>query len=109
MENPEGMELLVIGTLTFVLCMTCWIFLDKYCIHQKDMRLRMQGIMDLKGFLSKSNCVFVLLDSSYFTRLWCAFEMAAFEHEFDKSQGTPSIFMCIRPVVAGPLVFYLWL
>merc|ERR1719210_1446192 len=57
-----------------------YVFFDKVCIHQSDMGLKSRGIANITGVLANSKELLVALDPSYFTRLWCPFEVAAFLH-----------------------------
>ena len=52
-------------------------FLDRLCIHQTDATLKRRGIDSLGGFLAHSKRMVVVYSSSYITRLWCVFELAA--------------------------------
>lgn len=53
-------------------------FLDKLCIHQTDPIKKQKGINAIGAFLIKSERVTILWDATYFTRLWCVFEVAVF-------------------------------
>jgi len=64
---------------------TC--FLDKCCIHQTDPDLKMQGIQQLGGFLRSSRRLVILWQPEYLTRLWCAYELAAFHYIHDDLDG----------------------
>ena len=57
-----------------------WIFLDKVCIDQQDAERKTRGIKSIGGILHCSKTLLVAWDRSYFTRLWCTFELAAFLH-----------------------------
>ena len=46
---------------------TC--FLDKCCIHQTDLKLKLQGIARLDEFIFHSSEMLVLYDQDYFERL----------------------------------------
>lgn len=63
------------------------IFLDKVCIHQTDMKKKERGIKSIGALLQKSNEMLLIWDSSYFTRLWCVYELSAFR----KSKPTANI------------------
>lgn len=54
------------------------IFFDKVCIHQTDIIQKSAGIANITGVLANSKELFIALDTCYFTRLWCPFEVAAF-------------------------------
>ena len=38
----------------------------------------MRGALSLRAYLDRSDRMLVLLDESYFSRLWCVWEVAAF-------------------------------
>jgi hypothetical protein len=78
------------------------IFLDKVCIPQSDAALKANRIRSIGGFLSRSNSLLVLWDSSYATRLWCIFELAAYTHLF---RNTFPKRIRIRPTLQGACVF----
>ena len=73
------------------------VFLDRICIHQKDIDRKRDGILSLGGFLKHSRSMLVLWDATYPTRLWTMFELAAFL----KSHGDES-HLLIRPTILGP-------
>ena len=79
------------------------IFLDRICIHQKDEDRKKDGILSLGGFLRHSRSMLVLWDSTYPTRLWTVFELAAFL----KSHGGESDLL-IRPTILGPTAIALF-
>ena len=80
-------------------------FLDKLCIHQTDNDLKSKGIRSLGLFLRRSRKLFILWSPEYFTRLWCCFEVAAFEQavreETNHEQTDRIIF---RPVQLGAVL-----
>ena len=55
-------------------------FFDKLSIHQTDAALKPAGIRSLGGFLKLSRRFVILWHKDYFTRLWCIYEVAAFEY-----------------------------
>lgn len=54
------------------------LFLDIACICQDDATKKARGIESLGALLDRSETMVVLLDETYFSRLWCAFEVACF-------------------------------
>jgi hypothetical protein len=90
-----------VGTVVFLLTFFFWqprslIFLDKVCIHQTDMEKKARGIDGLGGFLRKSRQMLLLWDPSYFTRLWCTFEVAAISHLVGSDAN-----ICVAPIRRG--------
>lgn len=90
-----------VGALIFVAVVFFWrpstsVFLDKVCIHQTDLDKKQRGIDGLGGFLRMSSSMVVLWDETYFNRLWCTFELAAYLHLRRDSARIPVI-----PVVRG--------
>jgi hypothetical protein len=82
-EHMHGVWCLSIGVLFFVLTLLCWrsdqsVFLDKVCISQANETKKMEGILGIGAFLKSSRSLLVLVDSTYVTRLWCVFELAAY-------------------------------
>lgn len=53
-------------------------FLDKCCIHQTDVSQMMDGISGLGQLIRRSKRLAIFWDRSYFTRLWCVYELAIF-------------------------------
>ena len=51
------------------------LFLDIACICQNDAVRKARGIESLGALLDRSETMIVLMDETYFTRLWCAFEI----------------------------------
>jgi hypothetical protein len=99
------------GVISFFIILISWrprdrVFLDKVCIHQKDQRLKKEGVESIGAFLLHSQTMLVLWDTSYAQRLWCVFEMAAFAwaHRDDLKNRVE-----IRPLVFAPVFFGLFL
>lgn len=79
-----------VGLAAFLVTLTAWhhivrgtsldpiVFLDKVCIHQADMTRKTAGIASIGAFLVHSKSVLVAWDGTYFSRLWCTFELSAF-------------------------------
>mmetsp|Transcript_3372 Transcript_3372/g.7511 ORF Transcript_3372/g.7511 Transcript_3372/m.7511 type:complete len:770 (+) Transcript_3372:174-2483(+) len=55
-------------------------FLDKCCIHQVDEEKKLRGIQQLGGFLRSSQRMVILWQPEYLSRMWCAYEIAAFHY-----------------------------
>jgi len=55
------------------------LFLDKVCINQTDPEKKAQGIASLGGILARCDTFLVAWDATYFSRLWCIYEMSAFK------------------------------
>ncbi|CAK9025331.1 unnamed protein product [Durusdinium trenchii] len=74
------------------------VFFDKICIHQKDVRLKFEGVINICAFLKNSESLLVLWDATYVERLWCVFELAAFM----KSSEDGGRKLIIKPTILGP-------
>lgn len=103
---------LLFGTLTLFAGLLVWpsqrkVFLDKLCIHQTDEQMKLAGVRGLGAFMKNAQRILVLLDSSYRTRLWCVFEVAAFMKTHEKH--TPDN-LCLKPLVIGKvsLISLIW-
>mmetsp|Transcript_64628 Transcript_64628/g.151483 ORF Transcript_64628/g.151483 Transcript_64628/m.151483 type:complete len:523 (-) Transcript_64628:105-1673(-) len=79
------------------------IFLDKVCIHQKDEERKTQGINAIGGILNKSRTLLVAWDRTYFSRLWCSFELAAFYHSklYDSKAAGKVVLL---PIILGKVI-----
>lgn len=82
---PFGYWPLFAGGFAYLAALVLWqprdlVFLDKVCIHQTDTAKKQRGIDGLGGFLRSSREIMLLWDATYFTRLWCTFELAAFTY-----------------------------
>jgi len=53
-------------------------FLDAVCINQIDADRKQRGIKSITQFVRAADDFVVLWDSGYFTRGWCAFELASY-------------------------------
>lgn len=88
---------IVLSSLTFL----TWpsrrrVFLDRICIHQKDERLKAEGMLNLAALLKHSQSMLVCWDPSYVRRMWCTVELAAY------LKCHPDGRLTIRPVSWGP-------
>jgi hypothetical protein len=54
------------------------VFFDRCCIHQTDKETKVRGIKGIGHFLKCSKGMVVLWDPTYFSRMWCMFELATF-------------------------------
>jgi len=54
-----------------------YLFVDKMCINQGDSEEKQRGVYSIGGFLQKSDVMLMLCTPRYFSRTWCAFEVAA--------------------------------
>mmetsp|Transcript_39732 Transcript_39732/g.91864 ORF Transcript_39732/g.91864 Transcript_39732/m.91864 type:complete len:526 (+) Transcript_39732:79-1656(+) len=103
------------GSVVYFVCLFSWhhiramlrafrvsLFLDKVCINQKDPARKAQGINAIGGILNKSHMLLVAWDRTYFTRLWCSFELAAFYHsKMDGDQPKGSGRVVLLPIILG--------
>jgi len=75
-------------------------FLDRVCIDQTTTLSKAEGVLNVGAFLKHSKSMLVLWDSSYVTRLWCVFELAAFLKSH-RDEWTKHL--QIRPTVLAPV------
>jgi len=54
-------------------------FIDVASIHQEDQKLKERGVYGIAGFLRISKELRILWSAPYFSRLWCVFELAAYQ------------------------------
>jgi len=57
---------------------TRFIFLDTVCIHQTLSSKKSDGIRSLGAVLARAQVLVMAWDSTYFSRLWCVYEISAF-------------------------------
>eukprot|EP00931_Biecheleriopsis_adriatica_P055813 TRINITY_DN33075_c0_g1_i1.p1 TRINITY_DN33075_c0_g1~~TRINITY_DN33075_c0_g1_i1.p1 ORF type:complete len:612 (+),score=87.09 TRINITY_DN33075_c0_g1_i1:69-1838(+) len=62
------------------------VFLDVACICQDNEDLKAAGIRALGEVLTHSRELHVLWSPSYFSRLWCVYELALYLHEHQRQQ-----------------------
>eukprot|EP00927_Polykrikos_kofoidii_P083294 TRINITY_DN8499_c0_g1_i3.p1 TRINITY_DN8499_c0_g1~~TRINITY_DN8499_c0_g1_i3.p1 ORF type:complete len:515 (-),score=47.29 TRINITY_DN8499_c0_g1_i3:85-1629(-) len=97
------------GVLCFVLTLLFWpsgqlVFLDTICISQVNTKRQLDGVRSIGAFLKASQSMLVLLDSTYVTRLWCVFEIAAYSKLMD---DFPDKQMQFKPLPQGSM-FIFW-
>mmetsp|Transcript_26521 Transcript_26521/g.61864 ORF Transcript_26521/g.61864 Transcript_26521/m.61864 type:complete len:550 (-) Transcript_26521:264-1913(-) len=85
------------------------VFLDKACIDQSDRKKKREGIMSLGYFLSNCSTMVVLWDATYFTRLWCVFELAASLKLRGTTNGTSAASLVLLPLSHGVITVALLL
>jgi len=98
----------VFGNLVALLTLLFWrskteVFLDRACIHQGDQRLKAEGVLNIGAFIAQSERLVVIWDSTYATRAWCVFELAAFL----KSRQDKPCRLLIKPLILAPFTFAL--
>jgi len=79
-------------------CRMTTTFFDKVCIHQTDAEQKAKGIASIGGIIGKSKTLLVAWDQTYFTRLWCPFEIAAFR------KAKPEGKVVVLPIETGHIV-----
>eukprot|EP00929_Paragymnodinium_shiwhaense_P098098 TRINITY_DN59631_c0_g1_i1.p1 TRINITY_DN59631_c0_g1~~TRINITY_DN59631_c0_g1_i1.p1 ORF type:complete len:629 (+),score=32.75 TRINITY_DN59631_c0_g1_i1:131-2017(+) len=113
---PDLASFVLVGPVAFLLLFFHWhgirarlgrktlLFVDKLCIAQHDDNLKSQGIMGLAAFLKCSRRIVVLWSPTYFSRLWCTYELATwFRYERQVSS------VLFAPVGIPPLLLTLFL
>eukprot|EP00928_Gymnodinium_smaydae_P005723 TRINITY_DN11966_c0_g1_i2.p1 TRINITY_DN11966_c0_g1~~TRINITY_DN11966_c0_g1_i2.p1 ORF type:complete len:477 (-),score=36.87 TRINITY_DN11966_c0_g1_i2:610-2040(-) len=91
-QHPRGFGMYsqIVCPLVFVVVFFCWqdlrvacrlgtrkVFLDKYCIDQKNVQRKAKGILGLGAYLKASERLVICWTPRYFTRLWCVYEIAS--------------------------------
>ena len=66
-------------------------------------RRKTQGINAIGGILNKSRTLLVAWDRTYFSRLWCSFELAAFYHSklYDSKAAGKVVLL---PIILGKVI-----
>eukprot|EP00927_Polykrikos_kofoidii_P014200 TRINITY_DN16206_c0_g2_i2.p1 TRINITY_DN16206_c0_g2~~TRINITY_DN16206_c0_g2_i2.p1 ORF type:complete len:530 (-),score=44.27 TRINITY_DN16206_c0_g2_i2:18-1565(-) len=100
----------LMGVLFFVPTLLCWrsdrqVFLDKISISQVNEEKKLEGVLGIGAFLKASHCLLVLIDSTYLTRLWCVFELAAFSKLMESH---PNKVVRFVPLPLGPIFILLF-
>ena len=70
--------------------------------------MKQEGIRSLGLFLRRSRKMFILWSPEYFTRLWCCFEVAAFDQALREDKRQPSRDIVLRPVQIGQVLAILY-
>ncbi|CAE7364794.1 unnamed protein product [Symbiodinium natans] len=105
---------LLVGLLVSSLALLTWrpsvkVFFDKLCIAQHDAKLQVEGVVNVGACVKNSESMLLCWDSTFFGRLWCVVEVAAFL----KTHHDPAA-LRIRPTTWGPtsivlfLTFWAW-
>ncbi|CAE7030157.1 cpr6 [Symbiodinium natans] len=94
---------LLTGVLVSCLFLLLWrpkqsMFLDRICINQVDQILKAEGVLNIGAILKHSNSMLVLWDTTFASRLWCLFEIAAFL----KSHEDGLEHLLIKPTYLAP-------
>lgn len=111
----------VLGCAAFILTLMFWqnvlkffnrplkkVFVDKFCICQTNEKRKTEGILCLGGFLERSERLVVLWSPRYFTRLWCAYEMATWMH-LDDGSGNRMNKLQVSPVALSMILMLYWI
>lgn len=77
--------LLCCPTVVFLIAYVCghWhyrktFWVDQVCVDQRNPLVKSQTLQALPAFIAQSAQMLVIWDESYFTRLWCNYELAVF-------------------------------
>ncbi|CAE6961226.1 unnamed protein product [Symbiodinium natans] len=92
------------GALGYYLTLLLWrrrkkVFVDIVCIDQNDAKFTAMALLSLPAILQRSEGMLVVWDSTWASRLWCVFELAAFIHSRRTGE---KMHLLIRPIVMGP-------
>eukprot|EP00439_Symbiodinium_sp_Y106_P006653 s2933_g1.t1 len=93
------------GLVVALLILILWrprgsMFVDRVCIDQTSDVGKAEGILNIGAFLKYSESMLVLWDSSYTSRLWCVFELAAFLRCHGTLEEAPPL--VVRPTFLAP-------
>jgi len=114
-ENEVDMRLLILECCSYVpelvffflLFSLHWFrpkmaFLDKMCINQNSIEEIRRGVQALPNFLHHSERLVVFWSTTYFTRLWCVYELARFlaTHSANQMDFRP-LSLCVLMIMAN--------
>jgi len=106
-----GVPCMVTGLCTTLVVLVVWpsrqrVFLDRACIPQDDEEAKRTGILSLAYYLKVSKTVMVLWDVTYFQRLWCVFEFAAYLRlQVDKEEASGNAIRVLPSMYGGMTAF----
>eukprot|EP00439_Symbiodinium_sp_Y106_P023547 s5736_g2.t2 len=105
-EYKYGPWALFTGVVISALTLFFWrpkqaMFLDRICINQVDQAMKAEGVLNMGAILKHSDSMLVLWDTTFASRLWCLFEMAAFL----KSHEDGLEHLRIKPTYLAPCTF----
>ncbi|CAE7938121.1 unnamed protein product [Symbiodinium sp. KB8] len=105
-EYKYGPWALLTGVVVSTLTLFLWrpkqaMFLDRICINQVDQAMKAEGVLNMGAILKHSDSMLVLWDTTFASRLWCLFEMAAFL----KSHEDGLEHLRIKPTYLAPCTF----
>eukprot|EP00929_Paragymnodinium_shiwhaense_P032763 TRINITY_DN18118_c0_g1_i2.p1 TRINITY_DN18118_c0_g1~~TRINITY_DN18118_c0_g1_i2.p1 ORF type:complete len:611 (+),score=34.01 TRINITY_DN18118_c0_g1_i2:114-1946(+) len=113
---PDLVACVSVGPFAYLLLLFHWhhirarlgkvslLFVDKLCICQHDENMKRDGILGLAAFLKQSKRIIVLWSPTYFSRLWCTYELAAW-FRFEKATSS----VVFVPVGIPPFVIVMLL